>query len=238
MSVTPEAIAAFVDDALDAAARARVAEAALRDPAVAAQIAAQRNLRDTLRAHFAGAADEPVPQDWITTIRAASATPGLTPRDWRLSQRRWTGAAIAASLVIGVVIGAVIGAATGAPWRTPPLLVAGQGGLLAAGDLAHALDTQLATAQAPAPIRILGTFRRPQGNLCRVFAGGVASGIACHGEAGWQMQQVMPGVATERGDYRQAGSAQGDVMAAAQAMAAGDPLTAEQESAARAHGWH
>jgi hypothetical protein len=84
---------------------------------------------------------------------------------------------------------------------------------------------------------MLGTFRRQGGGLCRVFAGPLASGIACHGEGGWQMAQVRPGVRPESRAYRQAGSAEGDLMAAAQAMAAGDPLDADQERAARQQGW-
>lgn len=234
MTVTAEQIAAFVDGEIDPATRAQVAEAALRDPAIAARIAAERDLRETLRAHFAPMADLPVPQDWVDTIRQASAEPVVASLDAARARRArgfggWAGAAIAASLVIGVGIGAQL-------HRDGPL-VAGPGGLIASGDLARTLDRQLASAQTGAPIRILGTFRRQGGDLCRVFAGAVASGIACHGNAGWQMEQVRPGVAPERGAYAQAGSAQGDLMAAAQAMAAGDPLDADQERMAREHGW-
>ncbi|KUR76025.1 hypothetical protein [Novosphingobium sp. FSW06-99] len=233
MTVTAEQIAAFVDDELDATARAQVAEAALRDPAIAARIAAERDLRETLRAHFAPMADLPVPQDWVDTIRQARADPVVTSLDAMRARRSWgrgwAGAAMAASLVIGVGIGAQL-------HRDGPL-VAGPGGLIAAGDLARTLDRQLASAQDGAPIRILGTFRRQGGDLCRVFAGAVASGIACHGHAGWQMEQVRPGVAPERGAYAQAGSGEGDLMAAAQAMATGDPLDADHERTAREHGW-
>lgn len=236
MTVTAEQIAAFVDDELDSAARAQVAEAALRDPDLAARIAAERALRETLRAHFAPLAAAPVPQDWIATIRATTASPVVASladaraaRGRKPSARRWVGAAIAASLVLGVAIGAQL--------HRPAVLVAGGEGLIASGDLARALDTQLASAQADAPIRMLGTFRRQGGDLCRVFAGPVASGIACHGGAGWQMEQVRPGSRPENGAYRQAGSADGDLMAAAQAMAVGDPLNADQERAAQQHGW-
>lgn len=233
MTVTAEQIAAFVDDELDTAARARVAEASLRDPEIAARIAAERALRETLRAHFAPLANASVPQDWIDTIRNATAEPVVAHLDAARARRGWrgpwAGAAIAASLVIGVAIGA--------QWHRSGPVVAGPGGLYASGDLARALDTQLAAAQAGAPIRIFGTFRRQQGDLCRVFAGAVASGIACHGDAGWRMEQVRPGVGPESGAYRQAGSAQGDLMAAAQAMAKGDPLDAEQEHAALQHDW-
>lgn len=39
------------------------------------------------------------------------------------------------------------------------------------------------------------------------------------------------------GEYRQAGSAEADLMAVAQDMARGDPLDPDQERAAKAAGW-
>lgn len=231
MTVSAEQIAAFVDDELDPAARARVAEAALRDPDLAARIAAERDLRDALRAHFAPEATAPVPEAWIATIRSASSDNTVVSLGAARAarSRAWLGAAIAASLVIGVAIGAQL--------HHPGLVTAAPGGLVASGALARALDTQLASASADAPIRILGTFRRQGGDLCRVFAGADASGIACHGGSQWQLEQVRPGIRPASGTYRQAGSADADLMAAAQAMAAGDPLDAGEERAAQQHGW-
>jgi anti-sigma factor RsiW len=241
MIVTPEDIAAYIDDEVDDAARTRITLAALGDPALADRIAAERALRDRLRAHFAPVQDEAVPADWIATIRAAT-TPqviesapqviDLAAARARRQVPRWgwnagAGVAIAASLLIGVMIGG----------RGHVPFVAGQGTLLASGDLARVLDHQLASAQADAPTRILGTFRRQDGGLCRVFSGATASGIACHAADGWQMQRVLPGAAAQDGTYRQAGSEQADLMAEAQDMAAGDPLNAAQESAAQKAGW-
>ena len=236
MTITSEQIAAFVDGELGDAMRAQVAEAALRDPALSAQIAAERGLREDLRAHFAPIIQEPVPGQWIAMIHAASTTPDARSMDqarlrrqW-LSGRGWAGAGIAAALVIGVTIGAQM--------RSQQPVVAGPDGLHAAGNLAQALDSQLAMAQADQPMRMLGTFRREGGDLCRVFAGPALSGIACHAGGVWQMQCVLPGTRPDGAAYRQAGSRQSGLMAEAQAMARGDPFTAEQERAAQRHGWH
>jgi len=121
----------------------------------------------------------------------------------------------------------------------PAVLVAGKAGLVASGELAQALNTQLASARdASAPIRILGTFKRQGGDTCRVFVGATASGIACHDSDGWQMQQVVPGTTATQTAYRQAGSEQAGLMAQAQAMMAGDPFDPAQERAACDHLWH
>jgi len=258
MTVSGEDVMAYVDGELDDAARARIADAARHDEALAARIRAEQALRDQLRGHFAPVAQEPVPQGWIDSIRMATkngagAAPAVTlnvvsmdaaraaraervqaPARGRTTGRLWAGAAIAASLVVGVMIGDRL--------HRPAVLVAGKDGLVASGELAQALDTQLASAQGDAPIRILGTFKRQGGDTCRVFSGAAASGIACHDGNAWQMQQVLPGAKAASGAtpgaYRQAGSDQAGLMAQAQAMMAGDPFDAAQERAARDHLWH
>jgi hypothetical protein len=111
------------------------------------------------------------------------------------------------------------------------------GTLMASGDLAHALDTQLASAQDGAATRMIATFRNGDGNLCRAFSGASTSGIACHGEDGWRLQHVMPGTSAQTSAYRQAGSGDGELMALAQGMAKGDPLDPAQEAQAKAKGW-
>jgi hypothetical protein len=246
MTVTDEEIAAFVDGELDAGAQAAIVAAMAHDAALGERIAAERTLRAHLCDHFAPIADEPVPDAWIAQIRAATAPPPAPVIDlahvraerargtgWpgRFGRTRpWAGAAIAASLVIGVAIGAGL--------HRPAPIVAGDGALVASGPLAQALDSRLASAGDGDGTRILGTFRRQGGNLCRVFVAPVASGIACRDGGTWQMQRLRPGESAPTGAYRQAGSSQADLMAEAQAMASGDPLDAAQERAARARDWH
>jgi hypothetical protein len=135
--------------------------------------------------------------------------------------------------VVGVMIGTQV--------HRGAVMVAGKNGLVASGELAQALSTQLASAQDNAPIRILGTFKRADkqggGDTCRVFSGATVSGIACHDSDGWQMQAIVPGTKANASAYRQAGSDQAALMAQAQAMMTGDPFDAAQERAARDHMW-
>ena len=244
MTVSGEDVMAYVDGELDEAGRARVAQAARHDAVLAARIRAEQALRDRLATHFAPIVDDPVPPDWIASIRAATVAPAagsnvLSMADARAARakpappphrRVWAGAAIAASLVVAAIVGDRI--------MAPATPGAGSNTMLASGELAHALDRQLASAQAGAPVQIMGTFKRQGGDICRVFAGGGASGIACHDGAGWHLQQTAPGVTTSQNAYRQAGSEQAGLIAQAQAMMAGDPFDATQERSARDHAWH
>lgn len=242
MTITPEQIMAYVDGELDEETRGRITLAARADLDLAQRIAAERALRDRLKAHFAPIAEAEVPVDWVDRIRAETAPAQVIdmaaardrkaasgPRWW---SNRWAGAAMAASLVLGIFVGSQWqGAGQSGP------ITAHDGALLASGELASALDMQLASAQEDAPIRMLGTFQRDGGDICRVFAGRQVSGVACHEAGGWQLQHVLPGSARTGTAYRQAGSHEAELMAIAQAMAAGEPLDAAQEREAKAKGW-
>jgi tellurite resistance protein len=228
MTVSNEQIIAYIDGELGETEQAQIAQAARHDAALAARIAAEHALRERLRAHFAPVEHEPLPEAWIAMISQATGSMSadiISLEAERVRRARpsvprkaWIGAAIAASLVIAVIAGQ----------QHRPAIPA---------QLAQALDTQLASAQDGAPIRILGTFRRQDGNLCRVFAGDAASGIACRDHGGWHIEQDGPGAKTARRAYRQAGSDQAALMERAQAMMAGDPFDAAQERAARDRGW-
>jgi len=246
MSVSREEIMAYVDGELDETARAKVTLAALSDLDLADAIARERALRERLQGHFASVAAEPVPPAWEAMIRAPSEpAPVIDLAQVRrqkaaqakaaqpkvaLSRQKWFGGAMAAALVLGLFVG-------GQMMRREGPITEKNGALLASGDLAKALDTQLASAQDGASTRMIATFRNGDGSLCRAFSGASASGIACHGEDGWRMQHVLPGTAAQSSAYRQAGSADAELMTLAQNMAAGAPLDAAQEKAAKAKGW-
>ena len=136
---------------------------------------------------------------------------------------------IAASLAVGLLAGQLI------PMRTQgPIGVEG-GALVAQGSLADALETQLASTQAPnAATRIGVTFADAEGRFCRSFDAPVAAGLACRDDGRWQVILTAP---SHRGAtlYRQAGSS--IVLAAAQEMMAGAPLDAEAERAAMKTSW-
>lgn len=230
MTIDPATIAAYVDGELDDIAARRVERAAEADPEIAGAIARHRALTATLAAHYAPVADEAVPDRLLGLIAGAS------PIDTSLAARRETrrarfGAvqwgAIAASLALGLTLGL-------RPWMpAEPVAVAG-GTLVAAGPLADALDTQLASNQpADAPVRIGLSFRDRAGRYCRSFESASTDGIGCREGGRWQLERTMRGAATT--DYRQAAS--GALGAAAADMMAGDALDAAAERAARDSGW-
>lgn len=264
MSVTDEDLTAYADGELTGADAERVAAAIAADPALAARLDAEKRLRALLGGHFDPVMTEPVPESLTLMIAAAAAddaeremidtpAPPVEPHEparildfaaararrdaeakaatppLRLSPRWGAGAAIAASLVLGLIVGTQM-PREGA--RTTQ-----DGALVATGSLARGLEGRLAADDTPGDLRVLTSFRRNGGDYCRVYEARATSGIACKGDEGWTLERVQATGKREAGEYRQAGSAQADLMTAAQAMASGEPLDAQQERAARAVGW-
>jgi hypothetical protein len=228
MSVTREELAAFADGQVDEPRRSEVAAAIEADPALAAEVARHRALKDALSAHFAPILDEPVPESLTALVgKAEPKVADIAVTRQRRAARgipRWgwiAGPALAASLALAVVLP--------------------RGGMpdgYADAQLASALDEQLVATQASdASTRILLSFRDDGGQFCRAFAGDAQSGIACKDATGWQLRASGAASAPQQGDYRMASSAAAEIMAKAQSMAAGPALTADEERAARAKSW-
>jgi hypothetical protein len=232
MIVNDELLMAYLDGELDENARAGIEADLAADPALRDRLETQRRLRDRLTAHYGPIADEPAPE----RLRAL-----LEPSDdkivdfARARARRarpvWQSfAAIAATLVLGLVIG------RGLPGDSGPIAVE-NGMMVARGSLAEALDTQLASAQAPnAATRIGISFARADGSLCRTFDGADLSGLACREARGWRVMTATGGSGEQTSSYRQAGGA-AIVLQAAQEMMAGEPFDADTERRARDAGW-
>ncbi len=224
MTPDDEMLMAYADGELDPIAARRVERAIAEDPTLAEAVAAHRALRARLGDAFAATVEEPVPDRLaaLLTTTVVPIRPLVAP-----APRRWMeAAAIAATLVLGIAVGQ--------GWQNGPVAVR-HGTLTAAGPLARALDDQLAGASGDT--RILASFRATSGDYCRVFTGGAIDGIACRDQAGWTLRRAQAagkGAATE---YRQAGSADAALLAAAQDMMAGDSLDAAGEAHARASGW-
>ncbi|BAI96407.1 hypothetical protein Sj15T_07200 [Sphingobium sp. TA15] len=220
---------AFVDGELDEVNRRRVERAVAEDPALAARLDMHLRLRERLAGHYAPIEAEPVPAAMQALLREeAKVVPFARPATER--RRVWvTGGAIAASLLLGLGIGHFSGGSGG------PIAVE-RGAMVAQGELASALETQLASAQQDAPIRIGLSFRRKGGGWCRSFEGQALSGVACREEQGWQVQQLLPG-AGQGTAYRQASSGDMRLMATVDALMDGPPLDAAQEKAAKDRRW-
>jgi hypothetical protein len=235
MNITDEIIAAYADGELEGAEAAQVATAVAADPSLAAKIEAHHALKARLGAHYAPLAEQAVPPHLaallsgaqqrdehnsgeVISFAAARQKRGLVP-----VLRRWgpiAGPALAASLVLTVL----------QPWMGSPDGYADPA-------LAAALDTQLAANQpAGAETRILLSFERESGGLCRAWRGETEGGIACRDDTGWKVEQQFVFGGAQSSEFRQAGS-ETDLLAAAQDMAAGGALNAAEEQAARYRNW-
>lgn len=211
-------IAAYVDGELDAAARARFEAEMARDPSLADEVAAQRRLRARLAAAYDPVLTEAVPLNLTMAAEAANDRPAR-----RFGPPHW--GAVAASLVAGVLVGRMALPAQDAD----PLAVR--------GELAQALDRNLAADAGP--IRVGLSFRANDGRYCRTFQNNEdrLAGLACRDDGGWQVRTVTAWspAATE---YRTAGAeTPPEILAAVEAMIAGEPLDAPAERAARDRGW-
>lgn len=232
MTIDDDMLMAFVDGELDEVSRARVERAVAEDPALQARLEQQQHLRDRLAAHYGPVAEEEVPDRFRALLETNVVPfPAAKPRPARPLWQAMT--ALAATLVLGLAIGRTLLA----PGASGPIGVQG-GVMVAQGELATALDTQLASAQAQdAPTRIGVSFASADGRACRTFDSQAAAGIACHGDNGWQVMMTAAGSGGQRSEYRQAGSANPLVQQAAQEMMAGDPYDEAAEHRARDSGW-
>jgi hypothetical protein len=230
MSIDPEMLMAYVDGELDPIATKRVERAAEADATLAAEIARHRRMRARLRSAFDPLAATPPPEPLADMLRASGKVTDIAAVGAKRGRPllRWlpVGGAVAAALALGLVIG------RGLPQAGEPFAMH-DGALVARGETAEALDTQLASAQpAGASVRIIVTFRRSDGDYCRAFETNAQAAIACRREAGWQVQSFRTAGESTATEYRQAGSASAALMAEAQDMMAGEPLDAGGERAA------
>ena len=234
MTVSKELVAAYADGELEGDALREVALAVAADPTLQGEVEAHRRLRAELTAHFAPLAEEPVPErltallvtgerqdnvvDLVDAARARRGKP-MTSAVWQ----RMAGPALAATLVLGIL---------GLGFHRQDRVG------YADDELAAALDRQLVETQSPrAPVRILLSFRDQAGRYCRGFSSASTSGIACNDGTGWRLGKVVGGATSERGEYRQAGSADAQVLAEAQDLADGPALNAQGERDAARANW-
>jgi hypothetical protein len=219
---------AWVDGELDEVTRRRVDRAVAEDPALAQRLETHRRLRARLSGHYAPVAAEPVPPTMRSLLEdGAKLVPFARPAPrWR----NWSiGGAIAASLVLGLGIGRISDGPAG------PVTVS-NGVMVAQGQLASALNSQLASALQEGSVRIGLSFQRKGGGWCRSFEGSTLSGVACRQGEDWQVEQLIPGTGPAT-DYRQASSTDDRITATVEALIEGAPADAAEEAAAKAKGW-
>jgi anti-sigma factor RsiW len=229
--IDDDILMAYADGELDEIGRARVERAVAADPALRARLEQQQKLRATLTALYGPTAEEAVPERFRsmldTNVLAFLTSPSRPARPLWQSLT-----ALAATLLLGLLVGRFLLMPAASP------VDISNGTMVAQGPLARALDSQLASAQAPdAATRIGTSFAAADGRLCRTFDSAAMAGIACRGDAGWQLMLTTAGSGGAHSAYRQAGSADPVVAQAAQDLMAGEPFDEAAERRARDSGW-
>ncbi|WP_411289970.1 anti-sigma factor family protein [Sphingorhabdus sp.] len=232
MTFDRASIAAYVDGELDLVSAKRLEKAMAEDAPLAKAVEAERMLRARLSAHFDPVAEEPVP-DRLAALLLNNVSlldeqrSKKTARWYRPSVMQW--GAMAASLVVGLMIG-------GTALNRDAGYVRDNGGVLvASGELADALQTQLASTQGTDPkVRIGTSFAAKDSSYCRTFESASLDGIACRAGKDWQLKQTLSGNGTTSA-YRQASA--GALAEAAAAMMAGEAMDAAAEKAAAEKSW-
>lgn len=247
MKYDDETLMAYADGELDEAQRAEIAAAIEGDPELARRVEKHRALRAEVAGAFSGVLGKPVPERLVRAAKREDAAleqtsrrgtvvqfPGRSSRApaaaWRL--REWT--AMAASVALGALISWKLFAPDAA------LIKPKDGGLVAGGALATALDQQLASTQSGSePILIGLSFRAQEGFYCRSYAlpRVATAGLACRAGSEWQVVSTSPGKFSEGMGVRQAASPPPPVMQAIESRIHGEALDAADEESARNAGW-
>ncbi len=247
MSFDDEILMAYADGELDPGQRAEIEAAMAADPALARRVEQHRSLRAKLSGAFTKVLDQPVPEHLEAAARGG-AMPAASPGRGKVIQfpmraarapgapwraREW--GAMAASVILGVLLG----------WRLlapadSGAFVTGRNALLAGGELARALENQLASEQRGAePVLIGLTFKARDGHYCRSFSlrASQTAGLACRVESDWRIAATDSSLPAQ-GEMQQAGSAVTPaILRAIEARMDGASLDAEAERDARISGW-
>lgn len=246
LNMTDELLMAYVDGELDAEQAERVEQAMRQDVTLRNKVAQQRALRTQLQQGLSGVLAEPVPTrllDVLQAQRTAKTTDNVVDladkreQKTRASAPRWQfreWGAMAASLVAGIVIGvSMLNSGSNA------LITSRDGSVVAQGQLADALSTQLASHTASS-VHIGVSFRNREGHYCRSFVvqdDKSLAGLACHEQDSWRVQMLTEANA-QSGEYRQAGSTTPSaVLALIEQQIAGEPLDARAEVEAVSKRW-
>lgn len=261
LRIPQETLYAYVDNELDAAAAAKVEAAIAADPELASVIEEQRALRALLGSAYSPVLGEPVPARLADAAKAplAGAMPKAKAKVVRLAAARerklaaaqgspdvesasgWTWkhwGGMAACLAIGVIAGH-------SAWLSNATvdIASVDGQLVARGQLAQALTTQLASTQTKdAPVKIGLSYVSKADELCRSFTVRSAGtdGLACRRGTEWALRVVEQAHAEPlvAGDLQMAASpVPAAVLKVVDEQIQGSPLDAQAERAAMNKGW-
>lgn len=224
---------AWLDGELTDAEAADMERLIASDPELAAMVQKHRSMEARLRGAFDSIAEAQVPD----RLRSAATATQSNVLDMDARRRggpirgvpQW--ALIAATLVVGVFAGSLL------PGRSEgPIEVEG-GTLYAAGALDRGLETQLASAPGRASLRVGITFRNSADSICRTFTAEAATGLACRDKGRWQVQGLFPVGEGQQSEFRMAAGMNPALAELVGLTMTGEPLNAQEETAARDRGW-
>ena len=246
MKYDDETLMAYADGELDAAQRAQIDAAIAQDPGLARRVQEHKALRARMTGAFSRVLDQPIPERLEAAARVGTRAdapargnvikfPARSARapspPWRA--REWI--AMAASLLLGVLLS----------WRllvpaNSALFQAGEGGLLARGELARALENQLASEQSGEERVLIGlTFKAHDGNYCRSFVLRAArtAGLACRVGSEWQVPATDSSLVSEGGMQQASSALPPSILRIIEARMEGTAFDAEGEKNARLGSW-
>jgi hypothetical protein len=190
MELNDELLSAYLDDALDAATRARVEGAMDADPGARLRLENMRQADQALRNALPPRAGDHFETMLAERVMGRSAAP--------TTQRRLVPWAVAASLA-GLIAGYLL-----------PRMNAGNGAEVLDRALVHALDTQRSGAPLAEGTQVLLTFQAADGRYCRLFRAGDADamgeGLACRDGKAWTLTAWDASAPESMDGYRTAGA--------------------------------
>ena len=244
MKISREHLMAYVDGELTAEEERKLAVEIAGDPVLAAYVEEQRAVKAQLTQDFAPILSAPIPDRFERMI--LDATPRKPVPRYGLFQRVLSGIRPAGAWILAgaIAAGVAIGIGISGLFPSGAMLQNRDGELVASGDLARVLSTQLAADQnASAPARVGISFVDKAGEFCRGFqtAGtgqNALAGVACRSGNSWRVVATAATETPPSGTFRQAAAALPNSLRDAIAgMIAGQPLNATGERDARAHNW-
>ncbi len=240
MRFSDEMLMAYADGELDLVARAEIEAAMAKDPAVARAVERHRLLAGKIHTAYDGVLEETIPADLaalvadpedarVVELASARAARRIAVGRWQLPA--WT--AIAASMLVGLFVGLLLFRGAPGPYEETDR------GLIARGELAEGLATELASAPGRSNVRIGVSFRNRAGDFCRSFIyqrESPLAGLACHSGEDWKIR-VLAETPASSGELRAAASMPMAVLQAVDVSIAGQALDAAAEEKAREAGW-
>jgi surface antigen len=266
--VSDEMLMAYADGELSAIERRYVEVLLARAPAAALRLEMFAGTHGLLRDALGGTAAEPIPERLLDTVLGIAPAPNPTPARrpsvtqpsvlsqllsflLPLTPAHAVGAAAALVLAFGVDGATRQMGLRGA--TVEPLMVASGSKLFAQGALQHVLDSApsgtpfaFGTDTNAGSIKAIMTFKRKDGQPCRIYelehaSGAAANGVSCRNAAGQWLLEVHSGVVSAKSQPGQVVPASGPISpivdTAVDRMISGDALGPEEEAKLLTNKW-